>query len=706
MKLIIAEKPSVARSIGSVIGAAKKEDGYLEGGGYLVSWCYGHLVELAKPDAYGDQYKKWTLEELPLIPESWITQVVHDKGAKKQFNILKSLMNRNDVLSLIEATDAGREGELIFRLVYSQANCTKPFERLWISSMEKQAIENGMANLHPGTKYDTLAASAYARSEWDWMFGMTLTRLNTLLYAPYKTVFNTGRVQTPTLNLCVQRAFDIQNYTKRKYFNIEATFEEFSGVCRCEDKKEGEELARAIKGELASVVSFKKEKKTKGAPKLYDLTTLQREANRFFGYSAQKTLDIAQELYEKKLQTYPRTESKYLTEEMEDSTRALINQVKELVDEVQLNHIETSNIKAVINNSKVTDHHAIIPTAELTKETLNKLSHDEKNIMLVVCFRLLEAVGEKHTYIASSTVLSCCKHSFEAKGKSIDSQGWTTIENTKRRVLGLKAFGPEENYLPELTQGQELQVIDSKIVEKETEPPKPYTEDTLLAAMETCGKKIDDEALREAMKDSGLGTPATRAATIEGLINNGFLVRKKKTIEPTELAFDLIEVVDSSVKSPELTGTWEQKLNLIAKGELSYEQATEEIKRYLTDIVKRNRSNPNPKYAEQAGRRKGLCMCPKCSNDIVATKNSYMCSSNKFKKNDDGTITRTDGCGFILNGTIASKRINEQQAIKIIEGKTVKVTGLKSKTGKSFEAGLKLEEDNSGRVEFVFEKKK
>ena len=586
MQLVIAEKPSVAQQIASVIGAEERKDGYMEGSGSIVSWCVGHLVELAQPDAYSDAWKKWTYESLPMIPENWQHEVKRDTAA--QYKVLRELMHDTRVDSVVCATDAGREGELIFRLVYEMAGCNKPMKRLWISSMEESAIRDGFANLKPGSDYDCLYQSALCRQRADWLVGLNGTRLFTVLYGVDAA---TGRINS---------------------------------------RAEAETVAGACKNGQAVVTSAAKEQKSIAPPKLYDLTTLQRDANRLFGFTAKQTLEYVQSLYEKKLATYPRTDSQYLSDDMEQTAKSVIEAIFGSIlfqEDVMFN----PNIKRVLNSKKVTDHHAIIPTMEIAKADLSTLPEPERKILSLVANRLLCATGEKHLYETVKAELSCGGHTFHASGKSVTHNGWKDFEDAFKRAFKTieEKESTEEKKLPELTEGQTFENMQTKISEHYTTPPKHYTEDSLLSAMERAGA----EDMGDNVERKGLGTPATRADIIEKLVKDGFVKREKKQMLPTEDGMKLITVLPDVVKSPKLTADWENALTLVAKGEYSMQEFMGGIEDMVRDLVQTYHSVSEEQKSMFGGGAQGinagtaLGKCPKCGGDVVKGKFGAYCKN-------------------------------------------------------------------------------
>ena len=575
-QLVIAEKPSVARSIAAVIGADEKQNGYWQGGGYLVSWCIGHLVSFAEAGQYDEKYCKWRYEDLPILPQPWQFIVPDEK--KQQFEIVRSLLNRPDVDSVTAATDAGREGELIFRFVYQMAGCTKPVKRLWISSMEDAAIREGFANLRPDSDYDALYQSALCRAKADWLVGINATRLFSVLYHKTLTV---GRVQTPTLKMLVDRDAKILRFQKEKYYTVgiqSGNLKAYSG--RIAVAEIANSLKEKCTGTTAVCTSVKREKKTEQPPKLYDLTTLQREANRLFGFTAKQTLDYAQQLYEKKLLTYPRTDSQYLTEDMGQTVQHLVSDLLGLLPFAQGVDL-TPEVGRGLNSKKVSDHHAILPTAEFVKQGFTGLAESECKLMNLVCSKLLCAIAAPHEYETVTAVFSCAGNEFTAKGKTVLVPGWKEIDQRFRSTL--KADTEEEvlNTLPELAEGQSFSVT-ANVSEHFTSPPKAYTEDTLLSAMERAGA----EDMPEDAERKGLGTPATRAAILEKLVQMGFVQRKGKQLVPTKDGINLAVVLPESLTSPALTAEWENRLTEIAKGNADADEFMAEIEAQVRRLVK------------------------------------------------------------------------------------------------------------------------
>ncbi|EGT5471842.1 DNA topoisomerase 3 [Clostridioides difficile] len=621
MQLVIAEKPSVTQSIAAVLGAKEKKDGYIEGGGYLVSWCVGHLVGLAQADAYGEQYKKWRLEALPILPQDWQYTLAADK--EKQFKILKDLMHRDDVSEVVNACDAGREGELIFRFVYEMAGCNKPMRRLWISSMENEAIRCGIETLKDGREYDALFASALCRAKADWIIGINATRLFSVLY---NHTLNVGRVQTPTLKMLTDRDAAIAGFTKEKFYHVRLALDGAEAASgKLTAAGEAETLKTACETSQAVCVSVTREKKTAAPPKLFDLTSLQREANKIYGYTAKQTLDLAQALYEKRLLTYPRTDSQFLTDDMGDTatnTAALL--VGKLPFMAGTDY--TPEVACTLDSKKVSDHHAIIPTMELAKTDLSALPETERNILTLAGARLLFAAAEPHVYEAVTAVFSCADTEFTARGKTVLCAGWKDLEARFRAALKAKPDpedGETENTLPPFAEGQTFERPAARVTEHDTTPPKPHTEASLLSAMERAGNaETDPDAERR-----GLGTPATRAAVIEKLVSAGFAERKGKQLLPTKDGNNLVAVLPDTLTSPQLTAEWENALTQIAKGAADPEgfmQGIEEMVRVLVESYASTGDGKKDLFKEE---KPVLGKCPRCGGDVYEGKKNYYCGN-------------------------------------------------------------------------------
>ncbi len=665
MQLVITEKPSVAQSVAHVIGANERKDGYMEGNGYIVSWCIGHLVELAQPESYSDNWKKWSYESLPMIPGEWQTEV--KGGTAAQYKVLKGLMHDTRVESVVCATDAGREGELIFRLVYHQAGCGKPMKRLWISSMEESAIREGFENLQPGSDYDHLYESALCRQRADWLVGLNGTRLFTVLYGG--KVLKVGRVQTPTLAMLVEREEKIRNFKKEQYYVVHILMDGIDAVTeRIADRARAESIAAACESKAATVVSATKEKKVMQPPKLYDLTTLQREANRLFGFTAKQTLEYTQSLYEKKLVTYPRTDSQYLSDDMEDTARGVIGAVYKALLFEKPSGAEP-DIKRVMDSKKVTDHHAIIPTMEITAADLSSVPDGEMKILSLVANRLLCATGEKHEYGTVKAEFSCNGANFTVSGKSVTKNGWKDFEAAlKRSCQTAENKEKEDKKLPEFSDGMVFEGVQTKVSEHFTQPPKHFTEDSLLSAMERAGA----EDMGDEVERKGLGTPATRADVIEKLVRDGFVEREKKHMIPTEDGIKLITVLPDVVKSPKLTADWENALTLIAKGEYSMQEFMGGIEDMVKELVRTYHSiGEEEKSMFGTGTQEIFGKCPKCGSDVIKGKFGAYCKNK---------------CGMNVSRAMGAA-LTDSQIKSMLEGKKTLVKGLKGKKG-SYDAYL------------------
>ena len=681
MQLVIAEKPTVARSIAGVIGATEKHDGYLQGNGYLVSWCIGHLVSFADAGRYDEHFKKWRYEDLPILPEMW--QYIIPDEKKQQFDILRSLMEHPDVTGLICATDAGREGELIFRFVYQMAGCKKPFKRLWISSMEDSAIRDGFAHLKLGTDYDPLYQSALCRAKADWLVGINATRLFSVLYHKTLTV---GRVQTPTLNLLVERDAKITNFKKEKYHIVHIGVGDADAVSsRFSDAGEANTVKAACAGAQAVCVSVTREKKTEQPPKLYDLTTLQREANRIFGFTAKQTLDYAQTLYEKKLLTYPRTDSQYLTDDMLPVAESLVSGLWGLVPFAKGQNT-SPQYDRILNSKKVSDHHAILPTAEFVKQGFNGLAESERKLMSLICYKVLCAVAGPHIYEAVTATFTCAGKEFTAKGKTILSPGWKELDHRFRPSLKTDSDEDAEavRELPELKEGQTFADVAASVTEHFTTPPKPYTEDTLLSAMERAGA----EDMPEDAERKGLGTPATRAAILEKLVQMGFVQRKGKQLIPTKDGINLAVVLPEALTSPQLTAEWESCLTEIAKGQADPDEFMAGIEAMMQELVKTYSCISEDKQKLFQTERIAIGTCPRCGEAVYEGRKNYYCGNR--------------ACQFVMwkNDRFFEERrkaFTPKIAAALLKDGKAKVKGLYSmKTGKAYD-GTVLLADTGGK---------
>ena len=680
-------------SLAAVLGAREKKDGYMEGNGYLVSWCVGHLLELAQPEAYGEQYAKWRYGDLPILPEEWKYEVPKDK--KKQLDLLCRLMKDKRVDSVVCATDAGREGELIFRLVYEYAGCSKLMERLWISSMEDAAIRDGFEHLRPGHEYDRLYDAAVCRAGADWLIGINATRLFSVLYG---VTLNVGRVMSPTLALLVQREAEIQAFTSKPFYVPEITCGGFTASGeKLSEKNEAEKIRMTCDGQSAAVLSVERQVKTVQPPRLYDLTTLQRECNRIYGYTAQQTLDYVQSLYEKKLATYPRTDSQYLTEDMQATAASLILWLRDHMP-FGKGCAGEPDIDRVTDGSKVTDHHAIIPTVEIARTDLSELPSGERNVLTLIAARLLCATAQANRFETVTAVLDCEGYFFTAKGKTILQAGWKEVERLYR--MGLKQDKAEEKEdedaaLPPLQEDQTFEKVSAGVREGKTSPPKHYTEDSLLAAMETAGAgDMPEDAERK-----GLGTPATRAATLEKLVSAGFVQRKKKQLIPTEKGTNLILVLPDNIKSPMLTAEWESMLKQVERGEVSAEAFMEGIADMSRALVK-NHTAPEERFAGLFPDAKGngceaVGTCPRCGGTVYEGKKGFFCDNRD--------------CSFVLwkdNKFFSSKKktITKSVAAALLKEGRISISGLYSeKTGRNYDAVVILDDTGGKYVNFKLE---
>ena len=693
MKLVIAEKPSVAMSLAAVLGATERKDGYLEGSGYLVSWCVGHLLELAQPEAYKEQYAKWRYEDLPILPENWKYEVPKDK--KTQLALLCRLMKDKRVDSVVCATDAGREGELIFRLVYEYAGCNKPMERLWISSMEDAAIREGFDHLRPGSDYDKLYDAAVCRAGADWLIGINATRLFSVLYG---VTLNVGRVMSPTLALLVQRESDIESFISKPFYVPEITCGGFTASGeKMTERSEAEKIRMDCDHNSAFVRSVEKQVKTIQPPRLYDLTTLQRECNRIYGYTAQQTLDYVQSLYEKKLATYPRTDSQYLTKDMQATAASLILWLRDNMP-FGKGCAGEPDIDRVTDDSKVTDHHAIIPTVEIARTDLTELPSGERDVLTLLAVRLLCATTQAHRFETVTAMLDCQGHTFTAKGKTILQSGWKEVERIHRMSIRQSETEHRENEdaaLPVLKEGQTFETVSASLREGKTSPPKHYTEDTLLSAMENAGAEdMPDDAERK-----GLGTPATRAATLEKLVSAGFVQRKKKQLIPTEKGRNLIAVLPDNIKSPILTAEWESMLKQVEHGELSATSFMDQIADMSRTLVKEHTA-PEERFVDLFPSSRGTTheavgVCPRCGAPVYEGKKGFFCDNRE--------------CSFALwkdNRFFSSKKksITKSVAAALLKEGRISMSGLYSeKTGKTYDAEVILDDTGGKYVNFKLE---
>lgn len=666
MRLVITEKPSVAKSISNVLGASKRQDGYWEGNDYLISWCYGHLAELASADVYDEAYSKWSREQLPILPESWQYSVGRDK--KKQLDLLSDLMHREDVTEVINACDAGREGELIFRTVYLLADCKKPMKRMWISSMEDAAIREGFAYLRDGSEYDNLYAAALCRSKADWLVGINATRLFSVLY--HRTL-NVGRVVSPTLSLLVQREAEIKAFVPEPFYTVKLSTGKLTAVSeRFKNKQEAEKLKADCGGSSAVIRSIEQKERPEKAPALYDLTTLQRDANRMLGYTAQQTLDYLQSLYEKKLCTYPRTDSRYLTDDMEGSVAGIAAIAAGILGK----SIELVNAPQVCNSKKVSDHHAVLPTESAGRQDISALPVGEREILKLVCRQVLMAVSEPYSYRETVVTIECAGQSFTARGKTVTNMGWHTYADSEQK----------ENVLATVAESQTITDVTAAIEEGKTKAPAHYTEDTLLSAMERAGAK----EMPEGAERKGLGTSATRAGILEKLVSAGFVERRKskKTVHliPQDVGVSLITVLPEQLQSPLLTAEWESRLKEIEHGTFSSDDFMADIGRMVSELVQDYEPVNGAEVLFPSG-RPVVGRCPRCGSTVTESKTGYFCE-------------RRD-CHFGLwkdNRYLSAKHIilTKKMAEGLLkDGKTF-VSGMYSeKTGKTYSAFIVLNDD-------------
>lgn len=686
--LVIAEKPSVAQSYAKNLSAYKKQDGYMEGENCLVSWCLGHLAEYARPEEYDERYAKWQFDDLPIIPEKWKLQVSADK--KKQFSVLKDLMNREDIEYLVNGCDAGREGELIFQRVYDLSGCRKPVRRLWISSMEDEAIRNGFHEMKDAGFYSNLCMAAVCRAQADWLIGMNATRAYTTKY--YKKLV-VGRVQTPTLAMLTERQDRIEHFQKETFYRVELTDGKLVAVSEnITNKADAELLAALCDGSEAIITKLKRERKKVSPPKLYDLTSLQREANRYFGFTAKKTLDLLQELYEEKLVTYPRTDSRFVTEDMIGTVEELAGKMPLMLPFVeygQLGH----NIKRVVNNAKVSDHHAILPTKEAVEKGIVDLPVDKKNLMILIGQQVIQAVGEDYLYEQTDVTVNCQKNEFTARGKTAVQMGFKDVEKAfcSHCVKTEKEDSDRQLEIPYGYQkGMQIFNVKAETSIHYTSPPKSFNEDTLLAAMETAGNKEFDEKTEK----KGLGTPATRASTIEKLVASGYAQRKGKQIIPTAEGRELIRVMPENLKSAGLTAEWENRLLLMERGELNGEQFMDDIVTMLEEILNGCRKIPEEERNRFQTAKELIGKCPVCGSDIFEGKRNFYCSNRQC----DFALWKDNR---FLEGM--EKKLDKKMAKELLDKACTHVKGLYSKKKDArFDADLLMTLEN-GKPKFHLE---
>ena len=685
--MIVTEKPSVAISYAKILGVHGRQDGYLEGNGYLVSWCVGHLVELAPPSAYGEQYVKWNIADLPILPEKW--QYLVSASTKKQFGILKKLMHRADVNTVVNSCDAGREGELIFRLVYEQAGCKKPVSRLWLSSMEDSAVRAGFANLKPSTEYDALYQAALCRERADWMVGINCSRLFSCLYGRPLAV---GRVMTPTLAMTVEREAAIAAFVPKKFYTValELTSGFVASSRRISEKAAAEKLLAGCREEMVSTIQkITRKEKAENPPPLYDLTTLQRDANRLLGYSAQQTLDYVQSLYEKQLTTYPRTDSCYIADEDEEMLEELAEELEDFLGFVSEDaDDDVPRTRRTVNRQKVTDHHAILPTRSMLQADLDALPKGERNILKLIIARTLMAVSKPFRYLETLLTTECAGEEFTAKGKEILEEGWKAVE---RKVLAdILNRKREFTALPQVEES-ECGILNAELKEGQTSPPKHFIEDTLLHSMETASA----DSMPEGVERQGIGTPATRAATIEKLVQKGFLERKgdKKTkvLLPTDKGKALITVMPEEIQSADMTADWETKLLRVERGEMEPETFMTEINDMISSLVNTTEA---VKGASALMKNKVIGVCPNCGNSVVEREKGYFCENRECR-----FVLWKDNAFFKRLG----KRMDAHVADRLLRDGRVRLKDCKSSKGKTYNATVLLSTEADGRSKFSLE---
>jgi DNA topoisomerase-3 len=698
MRLIVAEKPSVGRDIASALGRHRKGKGALVGDGWTVTWALGHLAELAPPDAYGEEYKRWRLETLPILPERFKVRV--NQKTRDQFDVVEKLLRDPSVTEVVNACDAGREGELIFAYLYGLSKCKKPVLRLWISSLTPEAIRTGFDALRDGRSMRPLEDAARSRSESDWIVGMNATRAYSVRFSRPGNVLSVGRVQTPTLRLLVDREREIEEFEPEKFWTVHARFARedltYDGVWfrkkqnRLEAREAAEEIAARVEGGTGTVEKAEKKTASEKPPLLYDLTELQRNANAKYGFTADRTLRAAQALYEeRKLITYPRTSSRYLSRDMVAGLKKRVEAAGALPElapfaERLLGLQKLPLGKRIVDDSRVTDHHAVVPTG---KKSSGGLPPDEAKVYDLVARRFLAVFFPDARFENTTVVTEVRGETFLSKGRVVLQAGWRALYPDG--VGGKKEKEPP--VLPPIEVGQEWRVAKVGVKEGETKPPPRYSESALLGAMETAGKFVEDEELRQAMKESGLGTPATRAAIIERLIKVGYVERDRKVLVPTEKGRALISLLrESPLSSPELTAQWERRLAEMERGAEKRQSFMADIGSFTTSLVEVAQTMEGERLASPSRSREPLGACPKCGSPVVETKKAYGCSAWK-----------TSGCDFAIWKTVSGKRLSEGQARQLLtRRRTGQLKGFRSKAGKPYAAALKLDEDHRVRLEF------
>lgn len=706
-KVIIAEKPSVARNIAAAIGARNRKNGWIESdSGDIVTWCFGHLVELKEPQEYDSAYKKWSTETLPILPSKYELKATADGG--EQFAVVSSLLSRPDV-EIVCATDADREGELIFRYVMELSGCKKPALRLWVSSQEPGPIREGLRNLRPDSEYDGLSDAAHGRSQADWAVGMNLTRLYSCLYG---AVLNCGRVQTPVVAELVRREEAIASFKPTPYWSVALSFEGgFSAKRRFDDRSAAEAALEAALGASGTVVRAEYEDKAAKPPRLYSLTALQKDAASILGMTAKETLDAAQSLYEKKLSTYPRTDSRYITPDLVETAEMALEAcvAAGLIDPPD--GCSSANFSAVANPSKVESHPALLPTPGVTAAAVAELSADEAGVLALIAWQLAMATGPRHVYKAAAVDVEVAGEVYEARGRSVLEAGWRATDEARRASLKKKRKAAaedeengedEEGGVPFFQNGACVRVTDASCEKKETKPPSHHTETSILSFMSTAGRDIDDEELRAVMRGRGIGTSATRGPTIDGIVKKGFAERKGGRLLPTEKGRAVVAAVAHELCEPETTARWESLLSDVEAGKLTLREFMSDIEGFVRKTVAEASANPAAAaLVEAAGGRKTVGTCPKCGNAIVEKKRCYECSSNTYSKNGE-SFELSSGCGFRMNSTVAGKKLPAGAVKSLLEkGSCGTVRGFVSKKGSKFDA--RLTRDADGRIGFVFE---
>lgn len=723
MKLVIAEKPSVARAIAGAVGARRRESGYIEGAGYVVTWCHGHLVDLADPDAYEGWEGAWDLSKLPMLPRPWKWAASKEDGASEQLEVIRALIGRADVDTVVNACDADREGEGIFRRVYEYLGCDKPVKRFWSTSLVDEAILSDLGKMKDGSAYDGLGDAAEGRAKADWLVGINGTRAYTKAYRS-RQALSVGRVQTPVLAMLVERTRKVEGFAPEPFWRVMADLGAFAvGSDRFEDQGGALSLAeRAKRAGKATVASVERKDVRAKAPTLYDLTSLQRDASTRCGLTADATLKALQSLYEKKLATYPRTDSKYITSDDAESAARLLPAVADsgIVGEEAARAFDASraDINRVVNDKKVSGHGAILPTELLDAKAMGDLGGAERSVMVLVCCRLLAAVMDAGTRTHTKVSAEIDGTEFTASGSVVKDASWIAVDDACKRLLKKRSDdanagsdsdtdSDSETIPAYLAQGDVLDVRDVRVREGKTAAPKHYTDATLLSAMESAGRDIDDAELKAAITDDsshsgGLGTPATRADTIERIIGKGYAERRGRSIVATDKGKQLIDCVADSLKTPLLTAEWEAQLSSIEHGEADLGAFLEGIERYTGQVVEEATDTADPALFQDAV--KAIGECPLCGGAVVTSKSgkSWHCANQRWEKDDNGKFRQAGTCTLYL-GKVAGKQLTERQAASLVAGKTVLAKGLKSRAGKTFDCGLKL--DEKGEIRFVFDDK-